>query len=70
MLIGEAIPGDRNAIKREAERIVKCKDVIIEIQRMWNMTAKMIPVVNKRGEWNHFIITQTLPEKRRQKARN
>jgi len=46
MLIAEAIPGgDRNAIKRDAERTVKYKDVIIDIQRMWNVPAKMIPVI-------------------------
>jgi hypothetical protein len=45
MLIDVAVPGDRNAIKKEAEKILKRKDRIIEIQRMWNMKAKVIPVV-------------------------
>ena len=39
-----AIPGDRNVIKKEAENILKFKDLIIEIQRMWNLKAKMISV--------------------------
>ena len=30
MLIDVAIPGDRNVIKREAEKILKYKDLIIE----------------------------------------
>jgi hypothetical protein len=30
-----AIPGDRNVIKKKAEKILKYKDFIIEIQRMW-----------------------------------
>jgi hypothetical protein len=34
MLIDTAIPGDVNAIKKEAEKILKCKDLIIEIQHM------------------------------------
>jgi len=34
MLTDVAIPGDRNVIKREAERILKYKNLIIEIQRM------------------------------------
>jgi len=34
MFIGAAIPRDRNVIKREAENILKYKDLIIEIQRM------------------------------------
>ena len=37
MLIDVAISGDRNVIKKEAENILKCKDLTIEIQRMWNV---------------------------------
>jgi hypothetical protein len=40
MLIVVAIPGDRNVIKKEAEKILKYKDLIIEIQRMWNVKNK------------------------------
>ena len=40
MLIDVAIRGDRNVIKREAEKILKYKDLIIEIQRIWNVNAK------------------------------
>jgi hypothetical protein len=29
-----AIPGDRNVIKKETEKILKYKNLIIEIQRM------------------------------------
>ena len=45
MLIDVAIPGDRNVIKKEAEKILKCKDLIIEFHRMWNVKAKVIPVM-------------------------
>ena len=45
MLIDVAISGERNAIKREAEKILKCKDLTIEIQRMWNLKTKVIPVI-------------------------
>jgi hypothetical protein len=31
MLIDVSIPGDRNVVKKEAEKIIKCKDLIIEI---------------------------------------
>jgi len=40
-----AIAGDRNVIKKGDERILKYKDLVIEIQRMWNVTAKVIPVI-------------------------
>jgi hypothetical protein len=32
MLIDVAIPGDRNVIKKEAEKILKYKDLITDIQ--------------------------------------
>ena len=40
MLIDAAISGYRNVIKKEAEKIVKYKDLTIEIQRMWNVKNK------------------------------
>ena len=45
MLIDVAISGDRNVIKTEAEKILKYKDLTIEIQRMWNVKIKVIPVI-------------------------
>ena len=45
MLIDVAISGDRNVIKIEAEKILKYKDLTIEIQRMWNVKTKVIPVI-------------------------
>ena len=45
MLIDVAIPGDRNVIKKEAEKIVKYKYLTIEIQRMWNVKTRVIPVM-------------------------
>ena len=40
-----AIPGDRNVIKTEGENILKYKDLITEMQRMWNVKARLIPVI-------------------------
>jgi hypothetical protein len=36
-LIDVAIPGDRTMTRTEAENILKYKDLITEIQRMWNV---------------------------------
>ena len=45
MYTNVAISGDRNVIKKEAEKILKFKDLIIEIQCMWNVRTKVIPVI-------------------------
>jgi len=45
MLIDVAISGDRNVIKKEAEKILKYKDLTIEMQRMWNVKTVVIPVI-------------------------
>jgi len=45
MLIDVAISGDRNVIIKEAEKILKYKDLTIETQRMWIMKTKVIPVI-------------------------
>ena len=45
MFIYVAISGDRNVIKEEAEKILKYKDLTTEIQRMWNVKTKVIPVI-------------------------
>ena len=45
MLTDAAISGDRNVIKKEAEKILKYKDLTIEIQRMWNVKTMVIPVI-------------------------
>jgi hypothetical protein len=61
--------GDRNVVKKEAENILNYKDLIVEIQCMWNVKAK-IDAGNNEGEWNDFKISQTVPEQRTGKARN
>ena len=45
MLIDIAISGDRNVIKKEADQILKYKNLTIEIQCMWDVKTKMIPVI-------------------------
>ena len=47
MLIDVAISGDINMIKQGAEKFLKYKDLIIEIQRIWNVRAKVIPVATE-----------------------
>ena len=47
MLIDVAISGDRNVIKKEAEKILKYKELTREIQRMWNVKTKVIPIIKR-----------------------
>jgi hypothetical protein len=39
-----AVSGDRNVIKKKA-KILKNKDLTTEIQRMWDVQTKVIPVI-------------------------
>ena len=45
MLIDVATSGDRNVVKKVAEKILKYKDLTIEIQLMGNVKARVIPVI-------------------------
>jgi hypothetical protein len=45
MLIDVAILGDKNVIKKEGEKILKHKNLTIEIQRMWNVKTKVMPLI-------------------------
>ena len=45
VLINVAISGDRNMFKREAEKMRKYDFLIVEIQSMWNLKGKLIPVI-------------------------
>ena len=45
MSIYAEIPGDRNVTKKEVEKILKYKDFITEIERVWNIRATVIPAI-------------------------
>jgi hypothetical protein len=45
MLIDVAILGDRNVIQKEAEKILKYKDLTIDIKPMWNVKIRVIPII-------------------------
>ena len=44
-MLKDVISRDRNVIKKEAEKSVKYKDLTIEIQHMWNVKTKVIPII-------------------------
>ena len=43
--IGVSTAGDNNVIKNETEKILKYKDLTIEIESMWNVKTKAMPVI-------------------------
>jgi len=50
MSMDVAISLDRNVIKKEAEDISKYKNLTLEIQRTWNVKAKVVPKITGRLE--------------------
>ena len=58
MLIDAAISGDRSVITKEAKKILKYKYLITEIQRTWNVKAKVIPVIIGASETNSKSLGQ------------
>jgi len=59
MLIDVAISGDRNVIKKEADKILKYKD-LTEIQRMFSKNKGYTS--NNRGDWDYFRVIQKIRE--------
>jgi len=43
--IDVTISGERNVMKKEDKKILKYKDLRVEIQRVWNVELKVIPVI-------------------------
>jgi hypothetical protein len=66
LIIVIIISGDRNVIKKEAEKILKYKDLTIEIHRMWNVKTKVI-TSNNRGNWDYFKVIQKIREQHTKK---
>jgi len=50
--------------RKEAEKILKHKDLTIEIQLKTGVT------INNKGDWNRLKVTQKTPEQHTGKARN
>jgi lipopolysaccharide export system protein LptA len=56
LLIDIAVLRDGNVVKKEAEKILKCKDFTIEIQRVWNVKKRKW--YQYAGNCNHVKIVQ------------
>ena len=44
-LIDIACPCDRNVNDKEMENVEKCQDLKIELQRLWNTSVEVVPIV-------------------------
>jgi len=66
-LIDITISGDRNVIEKEAEKILKYKDLTIEIQCMWNVENKG-DTSNNRGDWDYFKVIYKIREQHTRKT--
>ena len=61
MLIDVAISGDRNVIKKEAEKILKYEDLTREIPRTGHVESKNKgDISNNSCDWDHFKIIQKI----------
>jgi hypothetical protein len=54
-------------IKKEPENVLKYKDLMIEIQRVWNLKEKEITVIIEAT--GNISKSQTIPEQHTRKAR-
>jgi len=76
VLIDAAISGCRNVIKKEANKILKYKDLTIEVQHMWNVKTKVIPVIigaagtiSKSFRKYYFKVIQKIHEQHTRKTK-
>ena len=45
LLIDFAYPADYNIKRKRTEKVTKYHDLVLEIQRLWNVKAEVVPVV-------------------------
>jgi hypothetical protein len=64
VLLDVTITGDRNVIKKEVKNILQYKDLTTEIQCMWYVKTKVIPVkTGANGTISESCINQRTTEK-------
>jgi hypothetical protein len=69
MLIDVSVLGDRNVIKKEAEKILNYKDLTTEIQPTWNVHSDS-DTSNNTGNWSHVHFIMKIAEQETGTGRN
>ena len=62
-LIDVAIPGDNRINQKEVEKITKYQDLKVEVERLWENKATVVPVVI--GAWSNTQRPRKTSENRR-----
>ena len=44
-IIDTAVPGDAGIVEKEKEKVEKYQDLRREVERLWNVKAKVVPIV-------------------------
>ena len=44
-IIDIAVPGDAGIVEKEKEKVEKCQDLGREVARLWDVKAKVVPIV-------------------------
>ena len=67
MLIDFAITGGRNVVKKEADNVLKYKDLTIAVDGVWNIKRKY-DTCNNWDNRNHLKTIQKIPEQHTEKV--
>jgi hypothetical protein len=70
MIIIIIISGDRNVIKKEAEKILKYEDLTTEIRAAHVECKNKGDTSNNWSDWNYFKIIQKIREQHSRKPRS
>jgi hypothetical protein len=69
VLIGVAISGDTNVMKKEAEKLLNYKHLIMEIERQWNVKINVTPAITGATRTISKSLKK-IPQQHTRKARN
>ena len=65
-IINIAVPGDQNIKAKKLKKITKYQDLRLQVQKLWNVKATVIPIVfgalgTVSGELDNYLETTGMP---------